>query len=197
LLWLLCIPWSLGESTCGRVLLRALRIPRYLCKRGAHGPSLRSGSVFTFFLLCIDICRAKAGMLWVPRILFLLSPASPHAFLFGNLPLTMLLLRALNACLSFLLLILLGCTKILPSVFVFLLLCFAPVNCAPSACWCSTAVSRGLACSICAPPCSTAVYNLCSSASLLHAYGVLLEFPVSVVSVLIRSFGFAFCPVAV
>jgi hypothetical protein len=70
-------------------------------------------------------------------------------------------------------------------------------NCAPSTCWFSTVVSCGLACSICAPPCSTAVFTFCSSASLLHAFGVLLEFPVSVVSVLIRSFGFAFCPVAV
>jgi hypothetical protein len=60
-------------------------------------------------LLCIDTCRVRAGMLWVPGILFFLSPASPHACLLGYLPLTMLLLRALNACISFLLLILLGC----------------------------------------------------------------------------------------
>jgi hypothetical protein len=53
-------------------------------------------------------------MLWVPRILFLLSPASPHAYLFDYLPLTMLLLRALNACISFLLLILLGCRQFCP-----------------------------------------------------------------------------------
>jgi hypothetical protein len=99
------MPCSLGESTCGRVVLRALRIPRYVCKRGAHGPSLRSGIVFTFSLLCIDTCRVRAGMLWVPRIHFFLPPASPH------FPLTMLLLRALNACISFLLLILLGCRQ--------------------------------------------------------------------------------------
>jgi hypothetical protein len=43
----------------------------------------------------------------------------------------------------------------------------------------------------------TAVFNLCSSVSLLHASGVLLEFPVSVVSLLKYTFGFAFCPVAV
>jgi hypothetical protein len=126
-----------------------------------------------------------AGMLWVPRILFFLSLASPHACLFGYLPLTMLLLRALNACIYFLLLILLE--TILPCVFVFLLLCFALANCAPSACWCSTVVSSGLACSICAPPCYIAVFNLCSSVSLLHASSVLLEFPVSVVSVLRES----------
>jgi hypothetical protein len=65
----------------------ALRIPRYVCKRGAHGPSLRSGLVFTFSLLCIGTCRVRTGMLWVPRILFFLSPASPHAYLFGYLPL--------------------------------------------------------------------------------------------------------------
>jgi hypothetical protein len=40
--------------------------------------------------------------------------ASPHACLFGYLPLTMLLLRALNACISFLLLILLGCRQFCP-----------------------------------------------------------------------------------
>jgi hypothetical protein len=114
LLWLLCMPWSLGESTCGSVLLRALRIPRYACKRGAHGPSLRTGIVFTFSLLCIDTCRVRAGMLWAPRILFLLSPASPHACLFGYLSLTMLLLCALNACISFFLLILLGCRQFCP-----------------------------------------------------------------------------------
>jgi hypothetical protein len=94
-----------GRKHMWSVLFRALRIPRYVCKRGAHGPSLRSGIVFTFSLLCIDTCRVRAGMLWVPRILFFLSPASPHACLFGYLPLTMLLLRALNACISFLLLI--------------------------------------------------------------------------------------------
>jgi hypothetical protein len=98
----------------GRVLLRALRIPRYVCKRGAHGPSLRSGIVFTFSLLCIDTCRVRAGMLWVPRILFFMSPASPHACLFGYFPLTMLLLRALNACISFLLLILSGSRQFCP-----------------------------------------------------------------------------------
>jgi hypothetical protein len=52
-------------------------------------------------------------MLWVPRILFFLSPASPHACLF-YLPLTMFLLRALNACISFLLLILLGSRQFCP-----------------------------------------------------------------------------------
>jgi hypothetical protein len=98
------------------------------------------------------------------------------------------------------------------AVFVFLLLCFALAKCAPSAFWCSTVVSSGLACYICAPPCYTAVFNLCSSVSLLHssssrkvsgltptahASGVLLNFPVSVVSVLKCTFGFAFCPVAV
>jgi hypothetical protein len=82
--------------------------------RGAHGPSLRSGIVFTFSLLCIDTCRVRAGMLWVPRILFFLSPASPHACLFGYLPVTMLLLRALTACISFLLLILLGSRQFCP-----------------------------------------------------------------------------------
>jgi hypothetical protein len=86
---------------------------------------------------------------------------------------------------------------ILPCVFVFFLLCFALANCAPSACWCSTVVSSGLACSICAPPCYTAVFNLCSFVSLLHASGVLLEFPVTVLSVLKCTFGFGFCPVAV
>jgi hypothetical protein len=110
----LCMPWSLGESTCGRVLLPALRIPRYVCNRGAQGPSLRSGLVFTFSPLCIDTCRVRAGMLWAPRILFFSSPASPHACLFGYLPLTMPLLRALNACISFLLLILLGCRQFCP-----------------------------------------------------------------------------------
>jgi hypothetical protein len=85
-----------------------------VCKRGAHGPSLRSGIVFTFSLLCIDTCRVRAGMLCVPRILFFLSPASPHACLFGYLPLTMLLLRALNACISLLLLIFLGCRQFCP-----------------------------------------------------------------------------------
>jgi hypothetical protein len=82
-------------------------------------------------------------------------------------------------------------------VFVFLLLCFALANCAPSACWCLTVISCGLACSICAPPCYTAVSNLWSSVSLLHASGVLLEFLVTVLSVLKCTFGFAFCPVAV
>jgi hypothetical protein len=43
----------------------------------------------------------------------------------------------------------------------------------------------------------TAVFNLCSSVSLLHASGVLLEFPVTVLSVLKCTFGFAFCRVAV
>jgi hypothetical protein len=66
-----------------------------------------------FSLLCIDTCRV-GGMLWVPRILFFLSPTSPHACLFGYLPLTMLLLRALNACISFLLLILLGSRQFCP-----------------------------------------------------------------------------------
>jgi hypothetical protein len=108
------MPWSLGESTCCRILLRALRIPRYVCKRGAHGPSLRSGLVYTFTLLCIDTCRVRAGMLWVPRILSFLSPASPHAYLFGYLSLTMLLIRALIACISFLLLFLLGCRQVCP-----------------------------------------------------------------------------------
>jgi hypothetical protein len=56
----------------------------------------------------------RAQMLWVPRILFFLSPASPHACLLGYLPLTMLLLRALNACISFLLLILLGSRQFCP-----------------------------------------------------------------------------------
>jgi hypothetical protein len=95
-----------------------------------------------------------------------------HACLFGYLPLTMLLLRALNACISFLLLILLGSRQ------------FALCICVPS----------GLACSICAPPCYTAVSNLCSSVSLLHASGVLLQFPVTVLKC---TFGFAFRPVAV
>jgi hypothetical protein len=192
LLWLLCMPWSLGESTCGRVLLRALRIPRNVCKRGAHGPSLRSGLVFTFSHFCIDTCRVRAGVLWVPRILFFLSPASPYAHLFGYLPLAMLLLRALNACISFLLLIFLGCRQFCPVCLCSF--CFAslwltvivivitnqdsttsrllPGNCAPSACWCSPVVSSGPACSFCAPPCSTADFNLCSSVSLLHAAGV-------------------------
>jgi hypothetical protein len=40
--------------------------------------------------------------------------SSPHAYLLGYLPLTMLLLRALNACISFLLLILLGCRQFYP-----------------------------------------------------------------------------------
>jgi hypothetical protein len=119
-----------------------------------------------------------------------------HNYMFDYLPLTMLLLHAPNACISFQLLILLGCRQFCP-VFVFLLLCFALASFAPSARWCSTVVSSGLACSICAPPCSTTVFNLCSSVSLLHASGVLLKFPVSVVSVLIRTFGFAFCPVVV
>jgi hypothetical protein len=65
-------------------------------------------------LLCIDTCRVRAGMLWVPRILIFLYPASPHACLFGYLPLTMLLLRAINACISFLLLILLGSRQFCP-----------------------------------------------------------------------------------
>jgi hypothetical protein len=108
------MPWRLGERTCGLVLLRALRIPSYVCKRSAHGPSLHSGLFFTFSLLCIDTCRVRAGMLWVPRILFFLSPASPHACLLDYLPLAMLLLRALNACISFLLLILLGCGQFCP-----------------------------------------------------------------------------------
>jgi hypothetical protein len=64
--------------------------------------------------LCIDTCRVRARMLWVPRILFFLSPASPHAYLFNYLPLTMLLLGALDACISFLLLILLGCKQFCP-----------------------------------------------------------------------------------
>jgi hypothetical protein len=158
LLWLLCMPWSLGESTCGLVLLRALRVPRYVCKQGAHGPSLCSGLVFTFSLLCIDTCCVRAGMLWVPHILFFLSPASPHAYLFGYFPLTMLLLRALNACISFLLLILLGCRQFCP---VFVFFCFASLRLtAPSAYWCSTVVSGGLAYCICSSPCSTAVINL-------------------------------------
>jgi hypothetical protein len=124
------MPWSLGESKSGRVLLRALR---YVCKRGAHGPSLRSGIVFTFSLLCIATYRVRAGMLCVPRILFLLFAARPHTCLFSYLLLAMLLLRALNACISFLLLILLGCRQFCsvclcscdptPSVFVFH--CFA------------------------------------------------------------------------
>jgi hypothetical protein len=83
---------------------------------------------------------------------------------------------------------------ILPCLFVFLLLCFALANCAPSACWCSIVISSGLACSICAPPCYTAAFNLCSSVSLLHASSVLLELPVTVLKC---TFGFAFCPVAV
>jgi hypothetical protein len=48
----------------------------------------------------------EGKLLWVPCILFFVFPASPHTFLFGYLPLTMLFLRALNACISFLLLIL-------------------------------------------------------------------------------------------
>jgi hypothetical protein len=102
-----------GTDWCVCVAPNSL-IPRYVCKRGAHGPSLRSGIVFTFSLLCIDTCRVRAGMLWVLRILFFLSPASPHACLFHYLPLTMLLLRGLNACISFLLLILLGSRQFCP-----------------------------------------------------------------------------------
>jgi hypothetical protein len=45
---------------------------------------------------------------------FFSSPASPHAYLFDYLPQTMLLLRALNACISFLLLILFGCRQFCP-----------------------------------------------------------------------------------
>jgi hypothetical protein len=70
-------------------------------------------SLLAFSLLCIDTWRVRAGMLCVPRNLFFLSPASPHACLFDYLPLTMLL-RALNACLSFLLLILLGYRQFCP-----------------------------------------------------------------------------------
>jgi hypothetical protein len=82
-------------------------------------------------------------------------------------------------------------------VFVFLLLASLWLTVLPLLVGAQTVVSSGLACSICAPPCYTAVFNLCSSVSLLHASGVLLEFPVTVLSVLKCTFGFAFCPVAV
>jgi hypothetical protein len=59
-------------------------------------------------------CALLSAPSVVPRILIFLSPASPHACLFGYLPLTMLLLRALNACIYFLLLILLGCRRFCP-----------------------------------------------------------------------------------
>jgi hypothetical protein len=45
---------------------------------------------------------------------------------------------------------------------------FAPVHCAPSARWCSLVLSSGIACSICAHACSTAVFTLCSCDSFLH-----------------------------
>jgi hypothetical protein len=109
-----------------------------------------------------------------------------------------MLLRALNSCISFLLLLLLGCRQFCP-VFVFPLLCFALANCAPSACWCSTVVSSGLACSICTM-CSSMLYCYFQLVSLCFpsaCFWCLLEFPVSVVSVLICAFCFAFCPVAV
>jgi hypothetical protein len=77
--------------------------------------------------------------------------------------------------------------------------CFAPVRCAPPALWNHLVFSGDLACSIRAHACSSAVFTLCSSASLLHV--ALLVFTMNVMylwfSVLIRSCGFAFCPVAV
>jgi hypothetical protein len=197
LLWLLCMPCSLGESTCGCVLLRALRISRYVCKRGAHGPSLRSGIVFTFSLLCIDPCRERAGMLWVPRIFFFLSPASLHACLFGYLPLAMLRLRALNECISFLLLLLLGCRQVCPVCLCSF--CFASLRLTVlpllvgAQLW-SLVVSLALSVSLHAILLFSTCVPLFPFCMLLV---FLLEFPVSVVSVLICTFGFAFCPVAV
>jgi hypothetical protein len=142
---------------------------RYMCKRSAHGPSLRSGLVFTFSHLCIDTCCVRAGMLWVPRILLFSSAASPHAFWFGYLPLTMLFLRALNACISFLLLILLGCRQFCPVClcsfhFASLWLTVLPLLVGAQL-W-SPVVSLALFGLF--PPCSTAVFSLCSSVSLLH-----------------------------
>jgi hypothetical protein len=128
---------------------------------------------------------------------FFFVSGQPSRLLFGYLPLTMLLLRAFNACLSFLLLILLGCRQICPICFFFL--CFASL-------W-LTVLPLLVDAQLWSPVASLVLFvllharllflNLCSSASLLHASGVLLIFPVSVVSVLILSFGFAFCPVAV
>jgi hypothetical protein len=107
----------------------------------------------------------------------------------------MLRLRALNACISFLLLILLGCRQFCPVCLCSFCIALLWLTVLPLLV--GAVVSSGLACSICAPPCYTTVFNLCSSVSLLHASGVLLEFFVTVVSVLKCTFGFAFCPVAV
>jgi hypothetical protein len=163
---------------------------RYVCKRSAHGPSVRSGLVFTFSHLCIDTCCVRAGMLWVPRILFFLSAASPHAYLFGYLPLTMLFLRALNACISFLLLILLGCRQFCPVClcsfhFASLWLTVLPLL--------LVGAEFGL-------QWSRLLYLvlflhallLFSACVPLFPFCIFLEFPVSVVSLLIRTFGFAF-----
>jgi hypothetical protein len=154
---------------CNRVPSHALRIPRYVCKRGAHGPILRSGLVFTSSLLCIVNCRVRAGMLWVPRILFFLSPASPTAYLFGYLPLTMLLLRFTSCMPFFLLLILLGCRQFRPVCLCSF--CFA----SPSACWCSIVVSSFFClCSSVLHCCFHRVFLCFPSACC--ASGVLLDF---------------------
>jgi hypothetical protein len=168
------MPWPLGESTCGRVLLRALRPLRHVCKRGAHGPSPRSGVVFTFFVSCIDTCSVRAGMLWVPRIFFFLSTASPHAYVFGYLQLAQPLLRALAFLFC-------SCSFWVADSWALCLLVEAPMLvCAPPDLLCS-----GSLCSFCllvldlvfsgdiayyirAHACSSAVFALFSSASLLH-----------------------------
>jgi hypothetical protein len=67
-----------------------------------------------WFGLCAQALSACVVGTVTVSMLFFLSPASPHAYLFGYLPLLMLLLRALNACISFLLLILLGCRLFCP-----------------------------------------------------------------------------------
>jgi hypothetical protein len=64
--------------------------------------------------LYVDTRHVRAGMFWVPRILFCMSLASPHAYMFGYLALALLFLCALDACLDLLLLFLLGCRQLCP-----------------------------------------------------------------------------------
>jgi hypothetical protein len=76
-------------------------------------------------------------------------------------------------------------------LFGFLLICFAPAHCAPSARWFSLVFSGELACSIRAHACSSAVFTMCFFASLLHV--VLL---VLCMSVLYPWFLCSYVPVA-
>jgi hypothetical protein len=83
-----------------------------------------------------------------------------------------LLTNSAYELISFLLLILLGSRQFCPVYLCSFFFCFALANCAPSACWCLTVNSSGLACSICAPPCYTAVSDLCSSVSVTSRFPV-------------------------